>query len=301
MKNTAFVFLLCTITSAICVMSSQALETKELTVVYTANSTGKLRDCNCPSDPYGGLAERVSLIRELRKKENPFLLLDSGNMVSLFGDFDKKAAVVARLMNLMEYDAAAAGGNELYRGIVHAQTLSRETKFPMISATVVDTTGHRLFFKPYVTREISGNTVAVIAVCDPACFALKYSGEHDFAVLSPNDVLAGILADISPECDFTIVLSQMPNSANKALLRDFPAIDIIVEGYGNNKYDPPVTTRNGVIVSPGGRGQFVGLITVEKSHGDISVKRSELIPVLDFPEDVKAGKILQKYFSGSRY
>jgi len=295
--KTASVFLLCVIASVFCLINSDTADGKELTVVYTGGTTGKLRSCNCLSDPYGGLAERVTLIRKLRKQENPFLLVDSGNMVSLFGDFNKKASVVVRLMNMMKYDAVASGGNEMYRGIKHAQAISREAKFPMISASIVDTTSHSLFFRPYVTAKIGGNSVAVIAVCDSACFVLKYSDKHDFSVLPLKKAIRSVLADISTECDFTIVLSQMTHDTNKALMEDFPKIDLIVEGYGNKRYDIPVKTRNGVIVSPGSRGQFVGLITIEKLQGNLSVKRSKLIPVLDFPEDDKAQKILRKYYS----
>ena len=90
-------------------------QTKELTIVYTANSNGKLIECNCPGDPYGGLSERVTLIHKLRKKEKPFLLVDSGNMVSLFGDYDLKASCVIRMMNLMKYDVQLNINNLLWK------------------------------------------------------------------------------------------------------------------------------------------------------------------------------------------
>ena len=269
---------------------------KELTIVYTANSNGKLMYCNCPGDPYGGLSERVTLIRELRKKEQPFLLVDSGNMVGLFGDYDLKASCVIRMMNLMKYNAAAAARNEMFKGIPRALAMSGKAKFPVISASIADKTEQKLVFKSYVTRKISGTTVTITAVCDSSCFVMGNSMEYDYTTLPVSDTLSGILNEVSPESDFIVVLSQMTPDSNIALLRDFPSVDIVVESYGNKKYEPPVTTPNGIIVSPGHSGQFVGLITIEKSDGKVNIKRSEMIPVLNIPEDKKAHKLVVEYY-----
>ena len=271
-------------------------QSKELTIVYTANSNGKLMYCNCPGDPYGGLSERVTLIRKLRKKEKPFLLVDSGNMVGLFGDYDLKASCVIRMMNLMKYDAAAAARNEMFKGIPRALAMSGKAKFPVISASIADKTKQNPVFKPYVTRKISGATITITGVCDSSCFVTGNSMEYDYTTLPVSDTLSGILNAISPESDFIVVLSQMAPDSNIALLRDFPSVDIIIESYGNKKYEPPVTTPNGIIVSPGHSGRFVGLITIEKSDGKVKIKRSEMIPVLNIPEDRKAHKIVVEYY-----
>jgi hypothetical protein len=92
----------------------------------------------------------------------------------------------------------------------------------------------------------------------------------------------------------------MSFESNTSLLRRFPGIDLIVEGYGNKKYDPAVVTSDGVIVSPGGGGEHVGLITLDKSNGNVTVKRSELIPVLDIPEDKQAHTIVRHYYDNRK-
>ena len=102
--------------------------------------------------------------------------------------------------------------------------------------------------------------------------------------------------DMTAAGDFIIVLSQMAPEANKKLLAYFPQIDLIVEGYGNNTYEKPVTIPNGVIVSPGSNGEFVGLITLDKERGKTTVIRSELIPVLDIPENKNAHNIVVEYY-----
>lgn len=271
----------------------------ELTVVYTANTSGKLRSCNCPNDPYGGLAERVTLLKNLRPKEKPFLLVDGGNMVSLFGSYDLKASCVIRIMNLMEYDAAGAGWQEMFHGVNSALKMRDEAKFPLLSATIVKNSDGTNVFEPYIITKVGENSVGIISVCDSTNLIKNLPPKvNDYSFLSKSDILNHTLREISSKSDFIVVLSQLSPDENKKMLINFPIIDFIVESNHNKKYDPPVVTPDGVIVSPGRGGQFIGLITLEKSKtGKISIKRHEFLPVLHFPEDKKAHKICMEYFN----
>ena len=134
-----------------------------LTIAYTANTSGKLTECGCPSDPYGGLAERVTLIKQLRAKEKSFLLLDAGNMVNLFGDYEERSACVARLMNLMGYDASCVGKQEMYNGTASAQKLIRTAKFPILSSTIAWKDDSKPIFQQYSIAKSGNITVGIIA------------------------------------------------------------------------------------------------------------------------------------------
>ncbi|HUT62372.1 MAG TPA: hypothetical protein VMZ04_00300 [Anaerolineae bacterium] len=292
-----FPFIIGLMTAAFLVAWSEPGQSGELTIIYTANSNGKLTACNCPNDPYGGLSERVTLIRDLRKKEQPFLLVDSGNMVSLFGDHELKAECVARIMNLMKYDAAGVGRSEMYHGITSARAMSRTAKFPMISTTIVYKNDLKPVFQPHITKKINGVSVTILALGDSTFFLQEIERDYDYKILPVKNMYESIASAIATQSDFIVVLSQMALESNTSLLRHFPEIDLIVEGYGNKKYDPPITTPEGVIVSPGAGGEHVGLITLEKSDGNITVKRSELIPVLDIPEDNQAHSIVRYYYN----
>jgi len=268
----------------------------ELTLLYTANSNGKLMYCNCPDDPYGGLSERVTLIRKMRKREGGFLLLDAGNMVGLFGDYELKASCVFRIMNLMGYDVAAAGRNEVYRGIPRILEPVKKAAFPVVSVTIADRESGELLFEPYAAKRIGGVTVAVTAVCDSTSFMDTAKKEYDFTLLPVRESLGSVLDEMSRGSDFVVVLSQLSRESNAALLKTFPLIDLIVQGFGNAKYDEPVVLPEGIIVSPGIYGEFVGLMTLVKIGGKATVVRSELIPVLGYPADEKAEKIVVEYY-----
>ncbi|MBA7678989.1 hypothetical protein ES703_87270 [subsurface metagenome] len=292
------ILLICLITMSFFLTKPDLSRQEELTVVYTANSSGKLRACNCPNDPYGGFSERVTLIKSLRQKEKPFLFVDSGNMVSLFGAYDTKAAYVMRLMNLMEYDAAGVGCHEMFHGVNSALKMTGVATFPLISASIAKTNDGSHVFNPYVITRIGNKNVGIISVCDSTSqIRIGSPKVNDYFFLPKTDVLEHTLSDISSKCDFIIVLSQFSPDENKKILENFPKIDLIIEGYGNKKHDPPLVTPQGILVSPGSRGQFVGMITLDKSKsGKISIKHNKFLPVLNFPEDKEAHRIVMEYY-----
>lgn len=273
------------------------LTAQELTIVYTANSNGKLMYCSCPSDPYGGLSERVTLIDDLRKKEEePFLLVDAGASVGLFGDYDLMASCVFRMMNLMQYDVAAAGRNEVFRGTPRILEAARTAKFPLVSASIVGVATKKPVFRQYIIKRVGKATVAVTSLSDSSSFQHVKPKEPDFTLLPPEEALGGIIGEMDAASDFIVVLSQMHPDTNRMLLEKFPAIDVIVEGYGNQTYDSPVVLPEGVIVSPGTYGEKVGLITMKKNGATSRAVRSRLIPVKDIPEDPRAHKIVVEYY-----
>ena len=283
----------------LCYSNSDFAYGDELTVVYTANTSGKLRTCICREDPYGGLSERVTLIKSLRQKEKPFLLVDGGNMVSLFGSYDLKASCVIRIMNLMEYDAAGAGWQEMFHGVKSALTMRDEAKFALLSATITKNSDGTNVFEPYVITKVGENNVGIISVCDSTYLMKNLPPKvNDYSFLSKTEVLSNSLREISSTSDFVVVLSQLSPDDNEKLLRKYPIIDLIIESNHNKQYDPPIVTPHGIIASPGRLGQFIGLITLEKSKtGKTSVKRHEFLPVLHFPEDKEAQKICTEFYN----
>lgn len=293
-KRTTIAFL---IGITLCFLKSDFTYGDELTVVYTANTAGKLKACVCREDPYGGLAERVTLIKNLRQKEKPFLLVDGGNLVHLFGLYDLGASCVMRIMNIMGYNAAGAGWQEMFHGVNSALKMKDEAQFPLLSATITKKSDGTNVFKPYVITRVGTTGVGIISVCD-STEASKYLPPkvNDYIILSKYDVLKHTLREISSQSDYVVVLSQLSPDENKKLLMNFPIIDLIVESNHNTKYDSPVVTSDGIIVSSGRGGQFAGLITLEKTkNGLVSVKRQEFFPVLNLPEDKEAHKICLEY------
>jgi 2',3'-cyclic-nucleotide 2'-phosphodiesterase (5'-nucleotidase family) len=146
---------------------------------------------------------------------------------------------------------------------------------------------------------IGGSRVGVTCVSDTTSLTkIGFQKKKDYIFRPLNETLKTLVAELSPKCDFIIVLSQLPPDENTKILELFPQIDLIVESFGNKRYDPPVFTQNGIIVSPGSSGQFVGQVTLKKdSDGKVSLKSSSFLPVLNYPEDEEAHKIVMEYYT----
>jgi 2',3'-cyclic-nucleotide 2'-phosphodiesterase (5'-nucleotidase family) len=274
------------------IILSISAASEELTVVYTANSNGKLKTCGCPDDPYGALSERVTLIKQLRINSSPFLLVDGGNMVDIFGDFNQKLAIVMKLMNIMGYDAAGAGFNELYNGIESTEKIRDAAGFSILALGIGEKSGKELF-KPYIIKKVGMNSVAVIGICEknnlPQIGNPKFDG---FEFTNAESELEKVLKEINGKADYVILLSQESPEKNITLLNKFKSISVIVEDCTNKKYDNPVIEGGGVIVSPGKYGRFVGILKVLKSGKGVKVKSHEFIKVLDIPQDKDAMKLI---------
>jgi 2',3'-cyclic-nucleotide 2'-phosphodiesterase (5'-nucleotidase family) len=276
---------------------SLQVSAEQITIAYTANTSGKLTECGCPSDPYGGLAERVTLINKLRAKEKSFLLIDAGNMVNLFGDYEERSAIVARLMDMMGYNASCIGNQEMFNGTASAVKLIRAAKFPVLSSTIAWKNNLKPIFQQYSIVKYGGLNVGIIAVCDSNCINRESKSPIDYTILPIESTLKSIMTELAPKADFIISLSQMNTDSNKKLLKTFPQIDLVIEGYGNVRIEQPLPSSQGFIVSPGDRGQFVGLITLEKTNnGRLVVKKSEMNPVLEIEPDPKAMEIVKNYY-----
>src|SRR2546421_6249869 len=67
-------------------VTSYAFGASDFHLIFTADTQGHVGPCqSCPGEAgLGGLARRATLITELRKREQPLLLLDTGN--AFFGD-----------------------------------------------------------------------------------------------------------------------------------------------------------------------------------------------------------------------
>lgn len=273
-------------------------QAEQLTVVYTANSSGKLTECGCPGDPYGGLAERVTLIKKLRAKEGRFLLVDAGNMVSLFGDFEARAECVMHLMNSMGYDATGVGRLELFRNTGNALDMSGKAKFPFLSATIARLSDGKQVFQRYALLKTGKTTVGITCISDSASsYIPELNRKFDYVILPWERELKSVLDEMKGKADFIVVLSHMDRPGNEALLKNFPLVDLVVQGNGDHELKQPVKISGGYLVMPGDRGHFVGVVRFDKSGGGRAVlKKSELMPVLDIPQDDKAMETVKAYY-----
>jgi 2',3'-cyclic-nucleotide 2'-phosphodiesterase (5'-nucleotidase family) len=259
-------------------------------VLFTNNSNGKLTDCHCRNDPFGGLAERVSFVREYRGRYPGVLLLDSGGYFGL-SDVDRKGPVVVNLMTLMGYDAWGVGDQELYRGLERFTTLISGSRGRVLSASIKTKSGEPVF-APYRIFTVDSVRVAVTGLVAPETFAFFPKEAADFSYDTPEEVLARVLPDLRKSADYVIVLSQMGMSADKRIAGKVRGVDLIIGGHSQTLLEKEENVSGCRIVQAGKGGGRVGeAVIIFDSARRVKKFSYRLIEVGDayrVPQDVLA-------------
>ena len=284
--------LLFSMTAATVPANSGAEETGDsarvVRILFTNNSNGKLTDCNCPSDPFGGLGERVALIREYKETYPRFLLLDSGGYLGLTRSKDKSVAVF-RLMETMGYAAYGIGDQELYYSLGTFLGRYGRWKESILSATILDCKGG-LVFEPYRIFTESGVRVAVVGLSSGETFRFFPDDSRDFSVTDPDSVLGDLLPAIESESDYIVVLSQMGRERDQALAKRWPGIDLIIGGHSQTLIEKAIVIGDCRIVQAGKGGGRVGEIVLKFGAGSkpesFSYKLFEVGGRYTIPDDI---------------
>jgi 5'-nucleotidase / UDP-sugar diphosphatase len=241
-------------------ISGRAEDEKTVRMLFTNNSNGKLVDCNCRNDPYGGMAERVSFVREYRTRFPYILLLDSGGYMGL-SDIDRKGPVVFRLMEIMGYNAWGVGDQELYRGMSRFQALSGRFQEKMVSATLMNTSGEKLF-SPWRMFTLDSVRIAVIGISGAESYAFLPKESLDFTFQQPDSTLMGILPTLRKSSDFILVLSQLGRKSDEELAKRIHGINLIIGGHSQTLIEEPLVVSGCRIVQAGKNGGHVGEIVL---------------------------------------
>jgi len=260
----------------------------EVRILFTNNSNGKLKDCNCPNDPYGGYAERVDFIRSYREKHDNILLLDSGGWLGLYR-VEKQGPVVLKLMDMMGYNAWGIGDQELYHGLSTFLGRFGEWRPRIVNAALRTEDGGNVF-DPYRVITVGGVRFGVLGLVSDVTFRFFTDERKDFTVADAAETLGKLLPELERSCDYIIVLSQMGKDSDVEIASAWPGIDLIIGGHSQTLLEEPVRVGNCRIVQAGKNGGHVGEIvaTFDPSGEirDFSYRLIEIDDTYTIPEDV---------------
>lgn len=76
----------------------------KITILFTTKNDGTLRDCGCGNDCQGGLAERMTLLKQFRDELGRIILVDGGDFFTTMGR-QRKDEYVIQAYESLGYDA----------------------------------------------------------------------------------------------------------------------------------------------------------------------------------------------------
>jgi 2',3'-cyclic-nucleotide 2'-phosphodiesterase (5'-nucleotidase family) len=285
--------------------AGRADPSRELTILYTNDFHSAIDPIPAywlPGAPrLGGAAQLSTLIRQIRARERPVFLFDTGDLFTGMLSFLTKGEALMELMAGMGYDAMAIGNHEFDYGADNFETQMYRVPFPILGANIFHKgTGHR-YSRPYVIVERDGVRLGVIGIIgqDARSVALP-SGITGLEFPDPIPIVRELVALLKPQVDLVVVLAhqgktgpmQTDAEARPEVQRDFdedirlcgavPGIDVFIGGHAHRGIEQPyVHPDTGTrIVQTYGYGTRLGYLRLQLDHqGRIARHHGELLKV----------------------
>ncbi len=141
-----------------------------------------------------------------------------------------KVDVLLRAYEEMGYVAVNIGEKDLTLGLGFLDEVAKRTKFPFISANLIDRQTRKTVFRPSIREEITGIKVGIVGLMSHWANEVLKEREPYLEVLDPVVAVKPYVEELRKSCDLIIVLSQLGERGDRELALKVPGIDIIVGG-----------------------------------------------------------------------
>jgi len=251
---------------------------RRLRIAYTGDSQGFLENCGCKVNQSGGVARRATVVRRIRGEDPSLVLVDAGNALLQWNVgqeisylASREQGLYLRTMDLMRYDAAAIGANELVLGRERIREMGLGIRTPFLVANVADAEGPIAPSARVIRR--AGLRIGIIGVFDRPRGRFA-GGRFDDAAeeLRFGDPVGSAvrLADsLAASTDLVIVIGQIQPATVRRLAARSGNIDVIVSCEFETPRVVPSATGPTLDFSddPGFLGRTLVLYTSARQYG----------------------------------
>lgn len=222
-----------------------------------------------------GYAKVSSLKAAYKATGADVLLLDAGDFIQ--GDPTvsvSQGKTAVELMNMAGYDAATIGNHEFDYGYANFQTISKDAKFPIVSANVMLNgkveNAHTIF------TTASGKKVGVFGLTTPEtatkAHPAKIQGVTFAAGMEMFAIAQSEVNALKAEgCDYIVCLGHLgiddESAGNRSfdLLSNVTGIDVFIDGHSHStleKVEKAAPGYAGVLTSTGTKLANIGVVTI---------------------------------------
>ncbi|MBI5639453.1 MAG: 5'-nucleotidase C-terminal domain-containing protein [Nitrospirae bacterium] len=242
----------------------------------------------------GGISYLAKRVAELRR-ERPSLLLAAGDMIqgNNWANLSLGESVI-EVMNLMRFDAMAAGNHEFDFGRAVLRERISQAAFPILGANVAGLD----LLRPYVIRAVDGVKIGIIGlVTEDAPVATHPKNVEGLRFLPVIETAERYVRELRGRADVVLILSHAGHHIDRMLAERVRGIDIIVGGHTHTKVLKPVVAGNTIIVQAWEHGKALGVLDVSIDNGKIIAfeGRLEEIRPVQGREDHAVAEVVQKY------
>jgi len=223
-----------------------------------------------------GFAKIATVVNEARTAGENVLLLDAGDSFhgQTFATISKGASI-ARLMNLMKFDALTAGNHDFNYGQARLLELQAETDFPILAANVVKA-DNSMLLDDYVIKEFEGVKVAIFGLASPETTYKTHPDNVAGLTFEDPTVTARRMVDLlTPMADIIVCLGHIGNEGlytSEAIATAVDGIDLFVDGHSHSIYGEGsgMVVNDTLIVQTNDYAKNLGKVTLTYMDGQVT-------------------------------
>ena len=242
----------------------------EFLLFYSNDVRGETEPCGCSAKQRGGMSRKAAQISQIAAAEQlPYLYLDSGGLLfkqtRLPAGQEEQAKIAAQgiveAMQAMRCQAVGIGSHDLTGGVELLRQLQDSGQLTWLSMNLVDKKGNKPVFTPWLLTKTAGLSVAVLGLTDEK-IQLTLADQKNYALLSPEQTLPKVLAQVRDKADMIILLSSGPETVNKKIAETYPEINLLLRSGPGAATAYPVMVNQTVFAQTGPRGKTLGLLRI---------------------------------------
>jgi len=237
----------------------------------------------------GGLPRRATFIHQEEREGIPILVLDSGNIFAekplsnaALEPALKKAELILRAMEMMDYRAAAVGELDLYLGEKNLKRLAASTSIRFLSANIKNSAGKPVF-DPWAVFDVGGTKIGVLGLTSRQVNVdLMERRVPGIWVDDPIRIASRIVPELERKSDLVIALTNIGFPKDRELAKAVKGIDVIVGGKSRTWIKNPREESGTLITSGYFQGRAVGKLLLHLAGPDRSGRGWASGPRIDF-------------------
>ena len=293
----------------------------QITILYTHDMHSSFLPKQGENGRSSGGYARLKTLIDGQRQENPdALVLDGGDfsMGSLFQTAYATSALELRAMGQMGYDATTFGNHEfdyrasglgsmLYAAVNSGDPLPAIVESNYLPPQGDDDTWDALYtygVQDYLILERGGVCYVIFGITgldSDECAPMS-----GMELADPAETAQRVVKEATQQCQtaygqdpVVICLSHSGTENGKGedyeLAQKVDGIDVIISGHTHTTLEQPIEVNGTYIVSAGENGQNLGVLTLTRSGGKLSLESNQLLPVDEsVPEDPEMAQWIEQ-------
>ena len=252
-------------------------------LIYTANINGSIQNCNCGSNPLGGLDRLKSFIDEFKKNHLHTVVIDGGDYFNSY-PFPELNSAMLSAIPLLNYDIMVPGENAfLEPGLFAKMLLSQNQDHILISNAKNNEVKYRLF-------HVQNVKIYLWSYLSPDI--LSYAENAEELVLDKFKIPAGIT---EKKGSVNVLIYHGAVNKLKDILSKNPEIDLVLAAHDQQKGTLEIAGKK--VVCTGRDGEVAAIIEIDINSGVCSLQVDYHDINLELPADPDIDDLIVRYKS----